>query len=109
MVNTMLYEYHMNPYSIHIENEIEKQKKQALTKFASIVSDSKFVDIIARLVASGSLEENPDAIKIINCLNIDKLEIFSLLEKDELFKKQYEKEMDWAFASDVYFDKILGD
>ncbi len=99
----MLYEYYMDQYTDHIENEIQKQKKQALIKFASIVSDSNSVDMIARLVAFGFLEENPDAIKIIDNLNIDKLEIFSFLENEEIFKRQYEIETQWAQDSDAYY------
>ena len=98
------YEYdYKDLWMDHLQDEMQKQKKQALIKFASIVSDSNSVDAIARLVASGSLEENPDALKIIDNLNIDKLEVFSVLENEDLFKDQYVKEMQWAYDSDVYY------
>jgi hypothetical protein len=103
----MHYECQMNRYEDQLEKEIEKQRGQALVKFASIVSDSSSIDVIARLVAAGSLEENPDALKIIDKLNIDKLEILSLVDDEFLFKKQYEQEIQWSYESDLYYDQII--
>ena len=86
----MLYEFYMNKYIDHIEKEVEKQKTKALVKFASFISQPNSVDVIARIIAAGFLEENPDAMKIIDTLNIDKLEVLSLID-DELFKLNYQQ------------------
>ena len=106
-MNLMLYEYYMDRYLDHIENEIERQKTLAFANLASFVSDSKSLDVISRIIASACLEDNPDAVKIIHKLNIDKLELFSLVENQELFKNQYEKEMNWASESDAYNNNYL--
>lgn len=97
----MLYEFYMDRYVDHLEKESEKQRTKALEKFTFFVSQPDSIDVIARIIASGFLEENPDAIKIVDKLNIDKLEIFSLLDED-LFKNQYEKETQLASDSEAY-------
>lgn len=102
----MLYEFYMNKYIDYIEKEAEKERTKVLAKFASFLSQPNSVDIIAKIIAAGSLEENPDALKIIDKLNIDKLEILSLVN-DELFKIQYEKEAQYTAESELYHNHQL--
>lgn len=89
-----------------IENEMIRYKDEAEDKFR-IISNRKHAENIAATIAFGYREELPEAINIIEALDLDEKHIAALLWDRPKMRKIIEKEKqeeleDWLYASINY-------
>ncbi len=75
----------------YFENEMQNVKHRGFLKLGSIVSHLGFLNDIATTISNGYFEGNPSAEKIVQKLDLSKLELIAFQEDLEEFREMYMK------------------
>jgi hypothetical protein len=94
MYEDTYYDYKQQCIKDMIENEMQRTRDQALRNLSSVVHFE--TETFTKVLAYSYFEEQEDALRLADQLNLCKLDFLAIVENFDRFKDEYYKDLELA-------------